>query len=76
MLELFPEGIVEERRGESVELAAFTDKAGATGGERFGRVTTEPVAPGWVDEEAARPVEVGTLWIGAGNGSRQVSSRW
>ena len=29
MLELFPEGFVEERRGDSVELAAFTDEAGA-----------------------------------------------
>jgi ribosomal protein L11 methyltransferase len=67
MLELFPEGIVEERRGDSVELAAFTDEAGADRlSERFGRVTTESVAPGWVDEwkRFHRPVEVGTLWIG------------
>jgi ribosomal protein L11 methyltransferase len=67
MLELFPEGFVEERRGDSVELAAFTD---ATGVDRlrvrFGRVETEPVAPGWEDEwkRFHRPVRVGSLWIG------------
>jgi ribosomal protein L11 methyltransferase len=67
MLELFPEGFVEERRGDSVELAAFTDEAGADLlAERFGRVATEPVSPGWEDEwkRFHRPVEVGPLWIG------------
>jgi ribosomal protein L11 methyltransferase len=67
MLELFPEGIVEERRGHSVELAAFTDEVGADRlAELFGRVATEPVSPGWEDEwkRFHRPVEVGTLWIG------------
>ena len=67
MLELFPEGFVEERRGDSVELAAFTDAAGA---ERlrdlFGRVETESVASGWDDEwkRFHQPVQVGSLWIG------------
>ena len=67
MLELFPEGFVEERRGDSVELAAFTDEAGADRlAERFGRVATEPVSPGWQDEwkRFHRPVDVGPLWIG------------
>ena len=67
MLELFPEGFVEEPRGDSVELAAFTDEAGADLlAERFGRVATEPVSPGWEDEwkRFHRPVEVGPLWIG------------
>jgi ribosomal protein L11 methyltransferase len=67
MLELFPEGFVEERRGDSVELAAFTDEAGADRlGKRFGRVATESVSPGWEDEwkRFHRPVEVGPLWIG------------
>jgi ribosomal protein L11 methyltransferase len=67
MLELFPEGFVEERRGASVELAAFTDEAGADRlAERFGRVATEPVSPGWEDEwkRFHRPIEVGPLWIG------------
>jgi ribosomal protein L11 methyltransferase len=67
MLELFPEGFVEERRGDSVELAAFTDAAGADRlRERLGRVETEPVASGWEDEwkRFHRPVRVGPLWIG------------
>lgn len=67
MLELFPEGFVEERRGESVELAAFTDAAGADRlRDRFDRVETEAVASGWEDEwkRFHRPVRVGPLWIG------------
>jgi ribosomal protein L11 methyltransferase len=67
MLELFPEGFVEERRGDSVELAAYTDEAGADRlAERFGRVATEPVSAGWEDrwKRFHRPVEVGPLWIG------------
>jgi ribosomal protein L11 methyltransferase len=67
MLELFPEGFVEERRGDSVELSAFTDEAGADRlRERFGRVATEPVSSGWEDEwkRFHRPVEVGPVWVG------------
>jgi ribosomal protein L11 methyltransferase len=67
MLELFPEGFLEERRDDSVELVAFTDEAGAgLLGKRFGRVETEPVAAGWEDEwkRFHSPVEVGRLWIG------------
>ena len=67
MLELFPQGFVEERRGDSVELAAFTDEAGADRlAELFGRVATEPVSPGWENEwkRFHRSVEVGPLWIG------------
>jgi ribosomal protein L11 methyltransferase len=67
MLALFPEGFVEERRGDSVELAAFTDERGADLlAERFGRVATEPVSLGWEDEwkRFHAPVEVGPLWIG------------
>jgi len=67
MLELFPEGFVEERRGDSVELAAFTDAGGADRlRDRFGGVETEPVASGWEDEwkRFHRPVQVGSLWIG------------
>ena len=67
MLDLFPEGFVEEQRGDSVELAAFTDTTGADRlRDRFGRVETEPVAPGWEDEwkRFHRPVQVGSLWIG------------
>ena len=67
MLELFPEGFVEERRGDSVELAAFTDATGVDRlRDRFGSVETEPVASGWEGEwkRFHRPVRVGSLWIG------------
>lgn len=67
MLDLFPEGFAEEARGDSVELAAFTDHAGAERlRERFGNVETLPVAAGWEGEwkRFHRPVEVGSLWIG------------
>ena len=67
MLELFPEGFVEERRGDSVELAAFTDEAGADRlRERVGRVATEPVSQDWEDEwkRFHKAIEVGPLWIG------------
>jgi ribosomal protein L11 methyltransferase len=67
MLELFPEGFVEEARGDSVELAVFTDEGGADLlAARFGRVATEHLSPGWEDEwkRFHRPVEVGPLWIG------------
>ena len=67
MLELFPEGFVEEERGASVALTAFTDSAGADRlRDRFGRVETEPVASGWEDEWKGfhRAIQVGSLWIG------------
>jgi ribosomal protein L11 methyltransferase len=67
MLELFPEGFVEQLIGEAVELVAYTDEAGAGRlRESFGEVATVPVAPGW-EEEWKRfhvPVVVGSLWIG------------
>jgi ribosomal protein L11 methyltransferase len=67
MLDLFPEGFAEASSGEEVELAAYTDEAGAgLLRESFGEVATEPVAPGW-EEEWKRfhvPVVVGSLWIG------------
>jgi len=67
MIELHPEGFAEQPIGEAVELAAFTDGAGAGRlRERFGTVATVPVAPGW--EEGWKrfhvPVVVGSLWIG------------
>jgi len=67
MLELFPEGYAETPDGGLVELAAFTDEAGA---ERmrasFGDVRVEAVPPGWEDEwkRFHRPVEIGSLWVG------------
>ena len=67
MLELFPEGYVEARAGDSIELVAFTDEAGV---ERmrasYGDVRVEPVPGGWEDEwkRFHRPVEIGPLWVG------------
>jgi ribosomal protein L11 methyltransferase len=67
MLDLFPEGFAEARRGDAVELVAFTDEVGVDRlCEHFGRVTTEPVSPGWEDEwkRFHQGIEVGPLWIG------------
>ena len=67
MLDLFPEGFAEEQVGETVELVAFTDEAGATRlRESFGEIVTSPVAPGWEEEwkRFHEPVTVGSLWIG------------
>ncbi len=67
MLDLFPEGYAEARDGDFVELAAFTDEAGAERmRERYGDVSVEPVPPGWEDEwkRFHRPVEIGSLWVG------------
>jgi len=67
MIDLFPEGFVEERGSEAVELVAFTDNRGARRlRESFGEVTTVPVLPGW-DEEWKHfhvPAVVGSLWVG------------
>jgi ribosomal protein L11 methyltransferase len=67
MLELFPDGYAEARKGESIELAAFTDENGvARLRSSFGDVRVEPVPAGWEDEwkRFHRPVEIGALWIG------------
>jgi ribosomal protein L11 methyltransferase len=67
MLELFPQGFAEVRDGDSVELAAFTDEAGAARLQAaFGGVRVEAVPEGWEDEwmQFHRPVEVGSLWVG------------
>jgi len=67
MIELFPEGHAEAGDGDSAQLTAFTDAAGAERlRARFGYVRVEPVPAGWEDEwkQFHRPVEVGSLWIG------------
>jgi ribosomal protein L11 methyltransferase len=67
MLELFPEGFAQEDRGHSVELAAFTDEAGAERMQAsFGEIVTARVPPGWAEEwkRFHQPVQVGPLWIG------------
>jgi ribosomal protein L11 methyltransferase len=67
MLDLFPEGYVETREGDSTELAAYTGEAGAERlRSRFGDVRVEAVPGGWEDEwkRFHRPVEIGSLWVG------------
>jgi ribosomal protein L11 methyltransferase len=67
MLDLFPEGFVEEMQGDTAMHAGFTDEAGAERlREVFGEVRVEPIAPGWADEwkRFHVPAIVGSLWIG------------
>ena len=60
MLELFPEGVEEERDGGDVVLAGYAEDAPAPDLE------PQAVASGWADAWRAfhRPVRVGQLWIG------------
>jgi ribosomal protein L11 methyltransferase len=66
-VELFPAGFEERDRDGGVELAAYTDAAGAADVRALfrGAVETE-VATGWEERwrEFHRPVRVGPLWIG------------
>jgi ribosomal protein L11 methyltransferase len=66
MLELFPEGF-EEREGEALELAAYTDGAGEEQVmHAFGSASSEAIAPDWADRwrDFHRPVRIGPLWVG------------
>jgi ribosomal protein L11 methyltransferase len=60
MLELFPDGLVEEADGDQVVVSGYAERAPADWLE------SEPVAEGWADawREYHRPVRVGRLWIG------------
>jgi ribosomal protein L11 methyltransferase len=60
MLDLFPDGIEEERDGDEVVLAGYAERPPADG------LVAADVAPGWEDAWRAhhRPVTVGRLWIG------------
>ena len=67
MLELFPDGFEEAEREGVLELAAYTDAAGATGMWRaFGEYAWSEVPEDWQDRwrEFHRAVEVGGLWVG------------
>lgn len=67
MLELFPEGFEEVARGGRLEIAAYTDAAGAARIWRaFGEFTAADVAEDWAERwrRFHRPVRVGPLWIG------------
>ena len=60
MLDLFPDGLEEERDGDHVVLAGYAERPPAEG------LQAAEVAPGWEDAWRAhhRPVTVGGLWIG------------
>jgi ribosomal protein L11 methyltransferase len=60
MLELFPEGLEEERDGGDVILAGYADAAPAADLE------ADDVEAGWEDawREYHRPVTVGRIWVG------------
>jgi ribosomal protein L11 methyltransferase len=67
MLELFPDGFEEVEREGVLELAAYTDAAGATGMWRaFGEYAWSEVPEDWQDRwrEFHRAVEVEGLWVG------------
>ena len=66
-VDLFPAGFEERDRRGGLELAAYTDAAGAAevrGG--FGDAAECEVTPGWEERwrDFHRPVRVGPLWIG------------
>jgi ribosomal protein L11 methyltransferase len=67
MLELFPDGFEESDRPGVLELAAYTDAAGATRLWRaFGEYSWSEVPEDWQHRwrEFHRPVRVGPLWVG------------
>src|SRR5262245_25666839 len=67
MLELFPDGFEEADRPGVLELAAYTDPAGATRLWRaFGEFSWSEVPEDWQHRwrEFHRAVRVGPLWVG------------
>ena len=60
MLDLFPEGVEEERDGDDVVFAGYAETAPA------GDLEAADVEPGWEDRwrEYHRPVTVGRIWVG------------
>ena len=67
MLELFPDGFEEEERPGVLELAAYTDAAGAASLWRaFGEYSWSEVPEDWQHRwrEFHRAVRVGPLWVG------------
>ena len=66
-VDLFPGGFEERDRDGGLELAAYTDAAGAAEVRvAFGDAVESDVAPGWEERwrDFHRPVRVGPLWIG------------
>lgn len=67
LLDLYPGGFEEIERGDSVELAAYTDADGEARLRRLFRdVSSEHVAAGWEErwKEFHKPVRIGPLWVG------------
>jgi ribosomal protein L11 methyltransferase len=66
-VDLFSAGFEERDRPGGLELAAYTDAAGAAQVRAvFAAVVVSAVAPGWEERwrDFHRPVRVGPLWIG------------
>jgi ribosomal protein L11 methyltransferase len=66
-VDLFPGGFEEGEGAGGLELAAYTDAAGAAEVRAaFGAAVESEVAPGWEERwrDFHRPVRVGPLWIG------------
>ena len=66
-MERFPAGFEEREAGSSVELVAYTDRAGELEiRAAFAQATSESVTGGWEDrwKEFHRPVRAGGIWIG------------
>ena len=66
-VDLFPAGFEERDRDGALELAAYTDAAGAVEVRvAFGGAVESEVAPGWEERwrDFHRPVRVGPLWVG------------
>lgn len=67
MLELFPEGFEELAKSDRVELAVYTDGAGAARMWRaFGEYSWREVPEDWAERWRLfhKPVRIGRLWIG------------
>jgi ribosomal protein L11 methyltransferase len=72
MLDLFPQGVEEEREGDQVVFAGFAEAAPADDLEAV------DVEPGWEDRwrEYHRPVTVGRVWVGPPWWPQPVSGAW
>jgi ribosomal protein L11 methyltransferase len=78
MLDLFPQGVEEERQGDEVVFAGYADTAPAAD------LDAADVEPGWEDRwrEYHRPVTVGRIWVGPpwwpqpASGARPRSGAW
>jgi ribosomal protein L11 methyltransferase len=72
MLDLFPQGVEEEREGDEVVFAGYADTAPAAD------LDAADVEPGWEDRwrEYHRPVTVGRIWVGPPWWPQPASGAW